>query len=68
MGVNVDDSIDKAKLELKEYIDEKLQDAQDSQKKKLLDIESSIRKLGQGDKSPSAVGRGRGRLGGKDGR
>ena len=30
MGVNVDDSIDKAKLELKEYIDDKLQDAQDS--------------------------------------
>ena len=64
MGVNIEDSVDKVKVELKEYIDERMMQSEDTNKKKILDIESSIRRLNMGDsKSPTAVGRGKGRLG-----
>ena len=51
---------------MKEYIMEELEKTADANKKKFLDLESSMRKAGLsggGDKSPaSGMGRGRGRL------
>ena len=43
LGQNLEDAVNEAKNEMKTYIDEKLEEAEDTNKKKILDLESSIR-------------------------
>ena len=62
LGQNLEDAIKAAKDEMKDYIDELLKKSDDANKKKMLDLEASIKRGGMsGNTSPTGTGRGLGR-------